>query len=193
MLTPIYCPPMINSLANKLTLSRIIAIPVILLLLMIDHAVAAWLALILFVAAGITDLLDGYMARRDNQVSAIGKFLDPIADKLLVASTILFLVANHQIEGLAIWPAVIILLREVAVSGLREFLAGVQVSVPVSQLAKWKTFLQIVALSFLIVGRYAPDSIPATAIGDLGLWVAGVLTVFTAWDYWRASEKHFRD
>jgi len=184
---------MINSLANKLTLSRIVAIPVILILLMIDHPVAAWLAFILFVAAGITDMLDGYMARRDNQVSAIGQFLDPIADKLLVAAVILFLVANKQIYGLAIWPAVIILLREVAVSGLREFLAGVRVSVPVSQLAKWKTFLQIVALSFLLVGRYAPDAIPATAIGDLGLWIAGVLTVFTAWDYWRASEKHFRD
>jgi len=184
---------MLNSLANKLTVSRIAAIPVILILLMIPHGWAAWLALILFVAAGVTDLLDGYMARRDNQVSLIGEFLDPIADKLLIAAVILFLVANGQIGGLTIWPAVIILLREVAVSGLREFLAGVRVSVPVSQLAKWKTFLQIVALSFLIVGRYAPDWIPATAIGDCGLWIAGVLTVFTAWDYWRASEKHFKD
>jgi cardiolipin synthase len=184
---------MINSLANKLTASRIAAIPVILILLMIPHAWAAWLALILFVAAGITDLLDGYLARRDNQVSAIGQFLDPIADKLLVAAVILFLVANDQIRGMTIWPAVIILLREVAVSGLREFLAGVRVSVPVSQLAKWKTFLQIVALSFLIVGRYAPDWLPATAIGDWGLWIAGTITVFTAWDYWRASVRHFRD
>ncbi len=184
---------MLNSLANKLTASRIAAIPVILILLAIPRGWAAWLALILFVAAGITDWLDGYMARRENQVSMIGQFLDPIADKLLVAATILFLVANGQISGFAIWPAVIILLREVAVSGLREFLAGVRVSVPVSQLAKWKTFLQIVALSFLIVGRYAPDSIPATAIGDFGLWVAGVLTLITAWDYWRASEKHFKD
>src|SRR5580704_7881126 len=184
---------MLNSLPNKLTVSRIAAIPVILVLLMIRHPWAAWLALVLFVAAGVTDLLDGYMARRDNQVSMIGQFLDPIADKLLIAAVILFLVANHQISGLSIWPAVIILMREVAVSGLREFLAGVQVSVPVSNLAKWKTFLQIVALSFLIVGRYAPDSIPATTIGDACLWVAGVLTVFTAWDYWRASEKHFKD
>lgn len=184
---------MINSLANKLTLSRIAAIPAILILLAIDNGWAAWLALILFVAAGVTDLLDGYMARRDNQVSAIGQFLDPIADKLLVAAVILFLVANGQISGNAIWPAVVILMREVAVSGLREFLAGVRVSIPVSQLAKWKTFLQIVALSFLIVGRYAPSGIAATAIGDVCLWVAGVLTVFTAWDYWRASERHFRD
>ena len=184
---------MLNSLANKLTASRIIVIPVILVLLMIHHAWAAWVALVLFVAAGVTDLLDGYMARRDNQVSVIGTFLDPIADKLLIAATILFLVANGQISGLNIWPAVIILMREVAVSGLREFLAGVRVSVPVSQLAKWKTFLQIVALSFLIVGRYAPLGIPATAIGNIGLWIAGVLTVFTAWDYWRASVRHFKD
>ncbi|MFY9286959.1 MAG: CDP-diacylglycerol--glycerol-3-phosphate 3-phosphatidyltransferase [Alphaproteobacteria bacterium] len=183
---------MLNSLANQLTLSRIIAIPVILLLLVIPHGWAAWLALFVFVAAGITDLLDGYVARRDNQVSAIGQFLDPIADKLLISAVILFLVANAQISGMAIWPAVVILLREVAVSGLREFLAGVRVSVPVSQLAKWKTFIQIVALSFLIIGdRYAPDFIPATTIGDWGLWIAGIVTLFTAWDYWRASEKHF--
>ncbi len=182
---------MFNSLANKLTLSRILAIPVILLLLVIPHGWAAWLALVLFVAAGVTDWLDGYMARRDNQVSAIGQFLDPIADKLLIAAVILFLVHNGQISGLTVWPAVVILLREVAVSGLREFLAGVRVSVPVSQLAKWKTFIQIVALSFLIVGRYAPDFIPATTIGDFGIWIAGVVTVFTAWDYWRASARHF--
>jgi len=182
---------MLNSLANKLTLSRILAIPIILLMLVIPHAWAAWLALILFSLAGITDWLDGYLARRDNQVSMLGQFLDPIADKLLIASVILFLVSNGQISGLSVWPAAVILIREVAVSGLREFLAGVRVSVPVSHLAKWKTFIQILALGFLIVGRYAPPVIPATLIGDIGLWVAGVLTVFTAWDYWRASLKHF--
>src|SRR3984885_314723 len=184
---------MINSLANKLTASRIIVIPVILVLLMINHAWAAWVALVLFVAAGVTDLLDGYMARRDNQVSAIGQFLDPIADKLLVAAVILFLVGNGQISGMTIWPAVIILLREVAVSGLREFLAGVRVSVPVSQLAKWKTFIQIFAQDFLIVGRSAPAWIPSARIGDYLLWAAGILSVFTAWDNWRPSLKHFKD
>ncbi len=182
---------MLQSLANKLTFSRIIAIPVILLLLDIPHAWAAWLALFLFSAAGITDWLDGYLARRDGQVSMLGQFLDPIADKLLIAAVILFLVGSGQINGLSIWPAVVILLREVAVSGLREFLAGVRVSVPVSQLAKWKTFIQILALGFLIVGRYAPQSIPSTTIGDVLLWIAGGLTMFTAWDYWHASEKHF--
>ncbi len=183
---------MFQSLANQLTLSRIILIPVILILLGIQAAWAAWAALIFFAAAGVTDWLDGYLARRDGQVSRLGQFLDPIADKLLVAAVILLLVYNKQIDGLTVIPAVIILLREVAVSGLREFLAEVHVGVPVSQLAKWKTGIQLVALGFLIVGRYAPESIPSTRIGDIGLWIAGALTVVTAWDYWRASEKHFR-
>jgi cardiolipin synthase len=182
---------MFHSLANKLTVSRIIVIPIILLLLVIPHKWAAWVALILFALAGLTDYLDGYMARRDNEVTTIGQFLDPIADKLLVASVILILVYNGQIRGMTVLPAVIILIREVAVSGLREFLAGLRVSVPVSALAKWKTTIQLVALGFLIVGRYAPDTIPATTIGDFGLWFAGIVTVITAWDYWRASLKHF--
>lgn len=183
---------MFHSLANKLTLSRILVIPAILLLLAIPYGWSAWLALILFVAAGITDWLDGYLARRDGQVTKIGQFLDPIADKLLVSAVILLLVYNGQIRSFTVFPAVIILLREVAVSGLREFLADVRVGVPVSHLAKWKTTIQIIALSFLIVGDHAPTFIPATLIGDLGLWIAGCLTVFTAWDYWRASLKHFQ-
>jgi len=182
---------MLNSLPNKLTVSRIVAIPLILVLLVFPYAWAAWVALALFAAAGITDYLDGYFARRDNEVTKIGQFLDPIADKLLVAAVILMLVHNGQISGISVWPAVIILMREVAVSGLREFLAGLSVSVPVSQLAKWKTTIQMLALGFLIVGRYAPEWIPATTIGDIGLWVAGVLTIVTAWDYWRAGSKHF--
>ena len=182
---------MFESIANKLTLSRILVIPAILLLLAIPHGWAAWCAVVLFTAAGATDWLDGYMARRENQVTKIGQFLDPIADKLLVASVILMLVSTQQINGLSVLPAVIILVREVAVSGLREFLAGLRVSVPVSRLAKWKTTVQLIALGFLIVGRYAPDNIPATTIGDIGIWLAGVVTVFTAWDYWRASLKHF--
>src|ERR1700679_1357255 len=107
---------MLNSLANRLTLSRIAAIPVILILLFLQEEWAAWIALVLFVAAGVTDMLDGYLARRDGQVSKLGEFLDPIADKLLVAAVILLLVYNHHITGLTIIPAVIILLREVAVS-----------------------------------------------------------------------------
>ena len=182
---------MFKSLANKLTMSRIVIIPVILSLLAIPRGWAAWTAVTLFILAALTDWLDGYVARRENDITAMGQFLDPIADKLLVASVLLMLVYNQQISGLSVLPAVIILLREVAVSGLREYLAGLRVSVPVSRLAKWKTAVQLMALGFLIVGRYAPDAIPATFIGDVGIWVAGAVTVITAWDYWRASLKHF--
>lgn len=182
---------MFKSLANKLTVSRIVVIPLILVLLVTPKAWAAWTALALFIAAGLTDWLDGYMARRENQVTKIGQFLDPIADKLLVSSIILILVSTQQISGLSVLPATVILMREVAVSGLREFLAGLQISVPVSRLAKWKTGIQMVALGFLIVGDYAPSYIPAAFIGDLGIWLAGCFTVITAWDYWRASLKHF--
>lgn len=184
---------MFKSLPNKLTLSRILAIPAILFFLAFDTAWAAWAALFVYSIAGVTDWLDGYVARRDGQVSRIGQFMDPIADKLLIASVILMLVYNQQITGVNVFPAIIILLREVAVSGLREFLAGLRISVPVSYLAKWKTTFQIVALGFLIVGRYAPEAIPAIAIGDVFLWGAGVLTVVTGYDYWRASEKHFEE
>jgi cardiolipin synthase len=182
---------MFTSLANKLTLSRILAIPAILILLVLPQAWAAWLAVVLFSMAGITDWLDGFLARRYGEVSRIGQFLDPIADKLLVAAVLLMLVNNGQIRGLSVLPAVIILLREVAVSGLREFLAGLQVSVPVTMLAKWKTTIQLLALGFLIVGHHAPSFLPAEVIGDILLWVAGVLTVITGYDYWRASLKHF--
>ncbi len=183
---------MFKSLANKLTLSRIVMIPAILFLLVLPGGLAAWLAWLLFTIAGVTDFLDGYLARREHQVSRIGQFLDPIADKLLVSAVLLLLVYNGKISGLTVLPALVILLREVAVSGLREFLAGLRVSVPVSRLAKWKTTIQLFALGFLIVGtENAPDWIPATLCGDILLWLAGALTVMTAYDYWRASLTHF--
>ena len=185
---------MFSSLANKLTLSRIFLIPVILLLLVLPFGWAAWLAWLLFTIAGVTDWLDGYVARREKTISRIGQFMDPVADKLLVSATLLLLVYNQKIDGLTVLPAVIILLREVAVSGLREYLAGLRVSVPVSKLAKWKTTIQLFALGFLIVGtENAPDWIPATLIGDWLLWIAGALTLVTAYDYWRASFKHFEE
>ena len=183
---------MFKSLANKLTLSRIIVIPIILALLFVPYGWAAWLALVLYTLAGVTDWLDGYLARRENQVTKIGQFLDPIADKLLVSAVILVLVFTKQIDGWGILPAIVILMREVAVSGLREYLAGLSVSVPVSRLAKWKTAIQLVALGFLMIGdSYAPSFIPATLIGNIGIWIAAGFTLVTAWDYWHASLKHF--
>lgn len=146
----------------------------------------------LFTLAGVTDFFDGYLARRSNQVSPFGRFLDPIADKLLVAALLLMLVG---FERMTVWTypaAVIILMRELLVSGLREFLAQTQVSVPVSTLAKWKTTLQMFTLGFLIVGNDAPSWIPAQAIGELGLWLAAILTLITGYDYLKTGLKHMQ-
>jgi cardiolipin synthase len=181
---------MLTSLPTLLTLSRILVIPIIVGLFFIREAWAAWTACALFTTAAITDYLDGYLARSWAQVSMIGKFLDPIADKLLVAATLFMLVAVDKLEGIAVLPAVVILLREVAVSGLREFLAGLQVGVPVSRLAKWKTAIQLTALGILIVGDDGPSEIPVQAIGTILLWAAGLLTLITGWDYLRAGWKH---
>ncbi len=178
------------SLPNLLTLSRIVAIPVLVALLFIEHPVAAWLACVIFTGAAVTDYFDGHFARTRRQVSAIGVFLDPIADKLLVAAVILMLVATARIDGFAVLPALVILCREILVSGLREFLASLQVSVPVSRLAKWKTTIQMVALGFLIVGEAGPDRVPVRMIGEAGLWGAAILTLFTGYDYLRTGLAH---
>jgi cardiolipin synthase len=181
---------MLTSLPNLLTLSRIVAIPILVALLFLEHPAAAWLACIIFTGAAVTDYFDGHFARSRRQVSAIGMFLDPIADKLLVAAVILMLVATARIGGLAVLPALVILCREILVSGLREFLAGLQVSVPVSRLAKWKTAIQMVALGFLVVGDSGPDAVPVRAIGEAGLWGAAILTLFTGYDYLRTGLAH---
>jgi len=181
---------MLTSLPNLLTLCRIGAIPVVLLFLYLDEAWARWLALVLFVLAGLTDFLDGYLARNRGQVSAIGRFLDPIADKLLVAAVILLLVAVGAITGLVLLPALVILCREILVSGLREYLAEIQVPLPVSNLAKWKTVIQMVALGFLIVGRDGPHFPSFQMVGEVGLWVAACLTLVTGYDYLKRGLKH---
>ncbi|MDE1148572.1 MAG: CDP-diacylglycerol--glycerol-3-phosphate 3-phosphatidyltransferase [Azospirillaceae bacterium] len=181
---------MLTSLPNLLTLSRIILIPVILALLWFPAAWTAWTAAGLFALAAITDYFDGYLARAWKEESLIGRFLDPIADKLLVAAVLFLLVADHKIVGHAVLPAVIILLREVAVSGLREFLAGLRVSVPVSRLAKWKTTIQLMAIGWLIVGDHGPDALHVRPVGETLLWLAAALTLITGWDYLRAGLRH---
>ena len=181
---------MLTSLPNLLTLSRIGIIPVLLLLLYLNEPWARWTALFLFILAGVTDWLDGYLARKGGQVSAIGRFLDPIADKLLVSAVILLLVAVDSITGLVLLPALVILCREIMVSGLREYLAEIQVSVPVSNLAKWKTVIQMVALGFLIVGHDGPAVLPVQLIGEVGLWLAAALTLVTGYDYLSRGLKH---
>jgi cardiolipin synthase (CMP-forming) len=184
---------MLSSLPNLLTLSRILAVP-LLLLLMWD---AGWLgytvAFLLFCVAGITDYFDGYLARAAGTVSKLGQFLDPIADKIMVAAVIVMLIENEIVHGFAVIAAIVILLREITVSGLREYLAGLQVSVPVSKLAKWKTTFQMVALGALIlagVGDKLPWFLPAQLVGDICLWAAAALTLITGYDYLRVGLKH---
>ena len=136
----------------------------------------------------MTDYLDGYLARQRAEVSTFGKLLDPIADKMLVAAVLLLLVGFGQLSGISIIPALIILMREILVSGMREFLAGFgSKGLPVSFLAKWKTVVQMVALGFLIVGDAGPEIIPVTLIGVIGIWAASVLTLVTGWQYVRES------
>lgn len=179
------------NLANILTMSRIAAIPLIVAFLMLNSPFWQWVALGLFVLACVTDWFDGYVARRLHQISPLGRFLDPIADKLVVAAVLLILVAMRHIDGWAILAALIILCREILVSGLREFLAELRVGVPVSLLAKWKTTVQMIALGFLIVAK-ADSEVPVNAmlIGEILLWIAAALTLVTGYDYLMIGLKH---
>jgi cardiolipin synthase len=180
------------NLPNVLTVSRILATPVICVLLYLGTPLGSWLALALWVYACVTDFLDGYLARTWQQQSSFGRMLDPIADKLLVASVLLVLVGADRLLGASILPAAIILCREILVSGLREFLAQLQVSVPVTRLAKWKTTIQMVAIGFLVAGNAPPALGPVTAadVGVIGLWAAALLTLITGYDYLRAGLQH---
>ncbi len=177
---------------NILTLSRIVAIPVVIGLLFLPQPLGNWLAFSFYTYACITDFLDGYLARIWSQQSNLGRFLDPIADKLLVAGVLFMLVGIDRIGGLTILPAAVILCREILVSGLREFLAEVKVGMPVSSMAKLKTVIQMLALGFLIVGDAGPDfgPVPTLDIGIYGLWVAATITLVTGYDYLRAGLAH---
>lgn len=180
----------VTSLPNLLTLSRIVVIPLVVTTFYLAGDWARWLACALFVAAAITDWFDGYIARSRNQVSAFGRFLDPVADKLLVAAVLFMLAAFERMSEAAYLPALIILLRELLVSGLREFLAEVRVGMPVSRLAKWKTGFQMTALPVLLVGPAGPDGLPVVLLGEALLWAAAILTLITGWDYLRSSLRH---
>ena len=179
------------SLPNLLTYGRIAAIPVFVILFLIWGDLGRWLSLAVFIAASVTDWLDGYLARAWQQQSALGRMLDPIADKLLVSVAILLLVSDYTIGDWSLVAAIIILSREILVSGLREFLAEVRVRVPVSQLAKWKTVMQMVALGFLICGPAGDHYFPYVSyIGLLLLWISALLTIYTGYDYFRAGLNH---
>jgi CDP-diacylglycerol--glycerol-3-phosphate 3-phosphatidyltransferase len=183
------------NLANCLTYGRLVAVPVVVgLLYWPDELIARFAAFGVFVAAAITDYLDGYVARAYAQSSALGRMLDPIADKLLVAACLLMLTADRTIQGWALWAAIVILCREILVSGLREYLAELKVGVPVSRVAKWKTTLQLVAIGFLVAGPAGETILPGTiAMGTGLLWVAAALTLYTGYDYMRAGIRHVID
>ena len=179
------------NLSNFLTLIRVAIIPIIVLCIYLKSPFFGWIAFILFCLASITDYFDGYLARIRNEVTNFGTFLDPIADKLLVAAVILILTSKGVIADWETIPALIILLREITVSGLREYLAGIKISIPVSQIAKLKTLLQLCALALLILSESITDIVLIVFLGKLFLWTAGLLTLYTAYDYVKASIKHF--
>jgi cardiolipin synthase len=187
------------SAANLLTYARIAAVPAVAACLfgiaVLDGGLwLRWLALAIYIAAAVTDWLDGWVARTYSQFSKLGRMLDPIADKLLVSACLLMLAADETIKGWALWAAIIILCREILVSGLREYLADLRVSVPVTNLAKWKTGLQLVAVGFLIAGPAGDQILPhTTLIGLTLLWIAALLTLYTGYDYFRAGSKHLID
>jgi cardiolipin synthase len=198
-------PGRVLALPNLLTYARIVAVPLVVACLFGESFLGGgmwlrWVALVLFVAAAITDFLDGYLARSLAQQSSLGRMLDPIADKLLVASCLLMLAADGTILGWSLWAAIVILCREILVSGLREYLAELRVSVPVTRLAKWKTTVQLIAIGFLLAGR-AGDSFMAEMMGSaqgpvvtyfglLLLWISATVTLYTGYDYFRAGVRH---
>lgn len=181
----------LTSLPNLLTYARILMVPALVAAFYLEGAAANWATLGIFVLAAITDFFDGYFARAWKQTSNLGKMLDPIADKLLVSAALFMLVANDTIGWGSVFAAIIILSREILVSGLREFLAEVRVSVPVTELAKWKTAIQMLAISFLLAGDAGESIFPGTQeIGIWLLWIAALLTLYTGYDYFRSGLRH---
>ncbi|HEY2134606.1 MAG TPA: CDP-diacylglycerol--glycerol-3-phosphate 3-phosphatidyltransferase [Xanthobacteraceae bacterium] len=195
------------ALPNLLTYARIAAVPAVVACMYWQGILQGgmwlrWVALAIFIAAAITDFLDGYFARMWGQQSTFGRMLDPIADKLLVASCLLMLAADDTIKGWTVWAAIVILCREILVSGLREYLAELRVSVPVTQLAKWKTAVQLVAIGFLLAGQ-AGDAVVSSTLGrttsvitEVGiglLWISALVTLYTGWDYFHAGVRHLID
>ncbi|MBI2718834.1 MAG: CDP-diacylglycerol--glycerol-3-phosphate 3-phosphatidyltransferase [Rhizobiales bacterium] len=179
---------------NILTYGRIAAVPAVAGLLMWGTIEARWVALVIYIAAAVSDFFDGYLARRWQQQSSLGRMLDPIADKVLVAVVLLVLAGDDILKGGHIWAAIIIMSREVLVSGLREYLGELQVSVPVTKIAKWKTAVQLVSVGFLIAGP-AGDQVfyYVTNVGLAMLWIAAALTLYTGYDYFRAGIRHVVD
>lgn len=181
---------MIYNIPNNLTILRIALIPLIAVLMFIPTMWAAWAALVFYTLACVTDWLDGYLARKMKIISAFGRFLDPIADKLLIAILLLNFAALDRLDGWWILPACVIMFREVLIAGLREFLGPQNIIIHVSKLAKWKTASQMVALGFLVVGDFGNVILPHTVfIGQVLLTLSAILTAMTGWDYFKQGMK----
>ena len=186
---------MLSDLPNVLTLSRIGAIPVLVTLVAFRTPAGDLLACLVFALAAITDYFDGRLARTRRQMSDLGRMLDPIADKLLVGAALMLLIGQGRLSAPGLYPAIVIMLREILVSGLREYLAGLRVGLPVTALAKWKTGFQMGALGTLLAGDSAAPLLglgflPVSAIGEAMLWAAAALTLWTGWDYLVAGIRH---
>lgn len=186
---------MLTDLPNILSLSRIAAIPLLVALVAVHEPVADLSACVLFSVAAITDYFDGKLARARRQQSDLGRMLDPIADKLLVGASLMMLVGQNRLSPLGLYPAIVIMLREILVSGLREYLAGIRIGLPVTRLAKWKTGFQMGALGTLLAGDTSAallhmSWLPVSAIGEAMLWIAAALTLITGWDYLTAGWRH---
>lgn len=183
----------IYSIPNMLCYFRVLCIPLLTALFYMDHSMPgvswpAWTAVFLFSLAGLTDFLDGIIARALGQTTILGKFLDASTDKMLVGVTLMLLVAFDRLDGIWIIPAVIIYLREILIAGVREFMGLYSVSVPVSWLGKWKLTIQMVSIAFLIAGPYGDAVIPyAYDIGKILFLAATVMTALSGWDYIRAA------
>ena len=179
-----------QKLPNYLTFMRILVIPGVVASFSFPGMLAAWIECGLFIAASVTDYFDGYLARKFKSTSSIGRIFDPIADKLLVAATLLMMAAYDRLGYTGLWPAIVILCREVLVSGLREFLAEIRVGLPVTRLAKWKTGIQMTAIPMLMVADFSPWFCYFGEVGEILIWIAALLTVITGYDYLRAGLKH---
>jgi len=185
-----------TDLPNMLTLSRIAAIPLMVAFAAVQEGWADFAACLIFSAAAITDYFDGKLARDWQQTSDFGRMLDPIADKLLVGAALMLLAGLGRLSSTGLYPAIIIMLREILVSGLREYLAAVRAAgLPVTRLAKWKTGFQMGALGTLLAGDSAAralnlEVLPVSALGEAMLWAAAGLTVVTGWDYLIAGLRH---
>jgi cardiolipin synthase (CMP-forming) len=182
-----------SSLPNALTLSRIALVPLFVAAFFLPGDGGRWVVFVLFCIGGLTDAVDGMIARRLKAESSLGRMLDPIADKLIVSAALLMLSSDRTLQGIHLVPALVILCREILVSGLREFLAGAQVSLPVTRVAKLKTVVQMVAIAALIASSASEHMLPGvTSIALFGMWVAAALTLYTGYAYLQAGLVHAR-